>query len=285
MVSKIDTLSKGLYQNMNIENSADIKSALKQLMKQQKRSYMDLAEHLGISHVSVKRILSKEELSLSRFLSICEWLNVTLADVEKIAKYGTSQKKIYFTEKQEAFLAKNPAYMAFLFQMYTDETPEKIQKKYGLTTKSLSLYLVRLEKHDLIKKVGERYEPASKQFPSPLAFGELSKSQTYQVIDSGAALFKRHRQQMNIRRDSEADKGNLVHLSVMGIKRESYLEWLEKYRELMKELSAISAYQEKTVHETEMKTLVTLHMHAVIANDDSEIEGIKNMFGRITNIN
>lgn len=261
-------------------NLVQLKAAAKTLMKQKKLTYDDLAAHLGLSLVSVKRIMSKEEVSLSRFLEICEWLEVSLGELEKIAQYSQTSKKTYFTEAQESFLAKNPEYLAFLFHMYADESPELIQKKFSLSSKSLNLYLIRLEKIEVIKKVSGRYRLVYRDFPSPIPYGELGRNQYKNVLDTGYSFFKRHNVFMISRRDPEADRGNNTFLAVMGISRESYLAWFEKYKELYQELVNISDVEDKIENLKNKKTLVMMHLHGVLEKGDIEVEGITNMFGK-----
>lgn len=257
-----------------------LKTAAKSVMKKQKKSYQDLADHLGLSLVSVKRIMSKEEMTLSRFLEICDWLETGFAELEKIAQYNQADKRQHFSPEQEFFLAKNTEYLAFLFNLYADETPEQIQKKYGLSTKSLNLYLLRLEKHNLIKKVAGSYRPVYREFPSPIPYGELGRSQYKNVLDTGVQFFRRFNTLMFLRKDPEADRGSNTVLAVMGINRDSYLNWLQKYKALYQELVNISEVEEKVENQKNKKSIVLMHMHAVVDDNDIEIESIKNMFGR-----
>ena len=265
---------------MSSASLEQLKSAAKSVMKRQQKSYQDLADHLGLSLVSVKRIMSKEEISLSRFLEICDWLDTGLAELEKIARYNQTHKKLYFSAEQEIFLAKNTEYLAFLFNLYADESPDQIRKKYGLSVKSLNLYLIRLERQNLIRKVSGQYQPVYKEFPSPIPYGELSRSQYKNVLETGAAFFRRFNTQMILRKNPEADRGSNTLLAVMGVSRDSYLNWLEKYKNLYQELVNISEVEDKIETLANKRSVVLMHLHAVLDENDIEIEGIKNMFGR-----
>lgn len=269
---------------MSTVSLEQLKEAAKSVMKKQGRSYQDLADHLGISLVSVKRVMSKEEISLSRFLEICNWLDVGIADLEKIAQHNQSHEKIRFTEEQEKFLAKNPEYMSFLFNMFTDKSPEELQKQFGLSNKSLNLYLLRLEKYNLIKKVSGRYKVTPKRFPSPIPYGELQKVQYKNVIDASVSFFDRFQNERRARKDPEADKGTTTALVILGISRQSYLAWYEKYLALQAELQHISVIEDKVESIKDKKTVVLFHAHAVVDENSPEIEGITNMFGRVVEL-
>ena len=265
-------------------NSSDLKQAIKLVMKQQGKSYEDLAQHLEISLVSVKRIMTKEELNMSRFVEICNWLEISLTDLEKIARYEQSNQKIRFTEKQEDFLAKNPEYLSFLFNLYTDETPEKIQKKFNLTKKSLDLYLLRLEKHDLIKKKSGTYKPTYPEFPSPIPYGQLVKAQFSKVLEAGTYFFKRYNETLIARKDPEQDKGSQTILGVLEVSQQSYQKWFEKYKAIYLELVQTSKAEENIKQIKNKKSIVLMHMHAVVEKDDASIDSIKNMFGKVAEL-
>lgn len=266
-------------------NLEHLKLAAKSVMKKQSKSYQELADHLGLSLVSIKRILSKEEITMSRFLEICDWLDTSLSEMEKIATYNQVNKRQHFTAEQETFLAKNIQYLSFLFNLYIEETPEKIQNKYNLSTKSVNLYLLRLEKINLIKKIGGKYKPTIKEFPTPIPYGDLSKTQYKNILNTGMHFFKRYNEKMNQRKNPELDRGSSTSITVIGISRESYLNWFEKYKNLRIELENIGQVEEKIETLKSKKTVVLMHLHALIDEGDIEIEGIVNMFGRPTELN
>jgi hypothetical protein len=168
--------------------------------------------------------------------------------------------------------------------MYTDETPEKLQKKFGLSKKSLDLYLLRLEKYDLIKKKGNEYRPIYPEFPSPIPYGALVKTQFNKVLETGTHFFKRYNQNLIARKSPEADKGSQTTLAVLEVSLETYLSWFKKYKQLQEELTQVAKVEEKLEKIKNKKSIVLMHMHAVVEKDDESIEGIKNMFGRVGDI-
>lgn len=262
-------------------SSEQCKQVLKLLMKQNNKTYKHLAEHLGLSEVSVKRIMSKEDLSFSRFMEICNWLEVSLTEVEKLANYGQTNQKIRFTEKQELFLVKNPEYLSFLFNLYVENDPEKIRKKFNISEKSMNLYLLRLEKHELIKKVSGQYRPVHRDVPGPIPYGELIRYQYKNVLESGLYFFKRLQETMNSRKKPEMDKGNHTNLGVYTMKLESYMSWLDKFKLLQQELANISMIEEKIPGLKNKKAVVIMHTHGVVEEKDPSLEGIINMFGQV----
>lgn len=265
-------------------SSEQIKEAVKTVMKTQNKSYSELATHLEVSLPTVKRFMSKEELSVSRLLEICDWLEVGISDLEKIVLSSADSERAQFTENQEKFLAQNPSYLSFLFQLYAEETPESIQKKYGITKKSCDLYLLRLEKLELLRLKSGKVKLPYKSFPRPIPYGVLIKHQYDQVLDSGINLFKRYNRAKITRRDPEQDKGSQGVLGVHEVSRAQYLAWHEKFKALCNELSVMSAVQQYQKNVKDRKTVVLMHLHGVFDLNDAEIDGVKNMFGHVTEL-
>lgn len=265
-------------------SSEQIKDAVKTVMKTQNRSYAELADHLEVSLPTVKRFMSKEELSVSRLLEICAWLEVGIADLEQIILSDSDSERAQFTEAQEKFLAQNPNYLSFLFQLYAAGTPDVIQKKYGITKKSCDLYLLRLEKMDLLKLRAGKVKLPYKSFPKAIPYGALVKHQYDQVLDTGTNLFKRYNRAKIARRNPEQDKGSQGTLAVHEVSRDQYLAWHEKFKALYNELSVTSAVQQYQKNIKDRKTIVLMHLHGVFDLLDPEIEAVKNMFGGVTEL-
>lgn len=272
---------------MNSQSSAlqdSLKDAIKSVLKQQKKTYDDLAEELEISVPTVKRILTKEELSLSRLLQICSYLKVTLTELEKIANHNKSNTKNIFTEKQEEFLSKNTNYLTFLLMMYSGSTIEEIQKKTKINEKSLKLYLLRLEKLDLITYHKGKYEVPNEVFPHLIPYGKIHEANFNNIIESGAQFFKRYNRQRVLVKDFEGDRGSTMGLVMLTLSRKSYLEWFEKIKKLYQEIQDISVVEEKMPKLKDKKTVVILSCHGIIDSEDPEIEFLQNSFGVVKDI-
>lgn len=261
-----------------------LKDAIKAVLKQQKKTYDNLAEELEISVPTVKRILTKEEMSLSRLLQICDYLKISLTELEKIANHNKNTATNRFTEKQEEFLAKNPNYLTFLLMMYSDLSPEEIMKQTKIDDKSLKLYLLRLEKLDLITYHKGRYTMPFELFPNLIPYGKIHEANFNNIIESGANFFKRYNRQRILAKNTERDKGSTMGLTMLTLSRESYLEWFDKIKKLYQELQDISLVEEKMPKLKNKKTIVIMSCHGVIESDDPEVEFLQNSFGVVKNI-
>ena len=64
-----------------MSTSADLVTVLKKELKSAQMTYADLALALGMAESSVKRMLSKGDMPLSRIDEICRALKIDFADV------------------------------------------------------------------------------------------------------------------------------------------------------------------------------------------------------------
>ncbi|MEI6895946.1 MAG: helix-turn-helix transcriptional regulator, partial [Psychromonas sp.] len=55
--------------------------ALKLQLKAHGKTYLDVAQHLNLSHASVKRLFSEQTISLNRLEAICDMIEISLTDL------------------------------------------------------------------------------------------------------------------------------------------------------------------------------------------------------------
>ncbi|MEQ1875062.1 MAG: helix-turn-helix transcriptional regulator [Bdellovibrionia bacterium] len=135
------------------EKTYRILSAIKQIMKQKKIRYPELAKELGVSVPTVKRCLNGKDLPLQRLLDICSVLELELDDLLAFSNQA-APKSFRFTEAQESFLAKNPSYLAYFYELRRGLAPIEIEKHHGISRKSSNDYLKQLDRMALIRANG-----------------------------------------------------------------------------------------------------------------------------------
>lgn len=269
---------------MGVFKTIEIKRSLKQLLKNRKLKYSDLALHLGCSIPTIKRMLSSEEISLSRLLQICDFLDVNLTDLESMAKSG-KQEVYKFTEKQEIFLVGHKNYFAFLVEIYNGSSPEQIAKKYQLTDRSLQKYLLGLEKYDLIKVSGKnKIRPYYENLPS-LGKGPLGTAYYRSLIQNSAHFFTEQigdKMAGRIANRKEIAEG--FSIMTMNIDLPTYSLWVEEFKKKLSELGRISDFQEKTKNKADLKTAVFLFASSMVDSDYKGLDTLNKTFGEVTNI-
>ena len=147
-------------------------SAVKELLKHRGITYGQLAEALGCSLPTIKRMLNKPALPLDRLLEIAEVSGIEFADICKRADQLRPQHYV-FTDEQDALFAERPEMLAYLQELIDGMSPKEIAAKHDLNVRSTSLYQTHLERVGLIKRKA-RNQVALLITP-PIGFGPGSR--------------------------------------------------------------------------------------------------------------
>lgn len=266
--------------------SQKIKTVIKDLLKKKDITYEALAEQMECSVPTIKRILGPEELTLNRLLQLCEIVDIDLAELEALTGEEETREE-RFTEQQEAFLAKNPSYFAYLMKLFGGETPKQIAEKYGLNQRSTDKYLIGLEKHGLIRVTGkQKVKPAFKGIPS-LGSGVLGKMYYESFIKNAGQFFvdvvtEGYRQGF---KETDKEKATAKFgIQAAKISRASYLIWIEEQEKAMRQLEKLASFEEKTKDESELMTAVIIQANTIVRNDYKGLELLGGTLGTVTNL-
>ncbi|MDX8501254.1 helix-turn-helix transcriptional regulator [Mesorhizobium sp. VK4C] len=123
--------------------------ALKRTLKAKGLTYRTLAERMGVSEPTVKRIFHERNCKLDRLMEICAAAEVELENVLGSMSRGPGPAN-HVAPEIERKLAARPA-LLFVFIMLTEKfTPEGIMRSQGLSEASMFLYLHDLEELGLV---------------------------------------------------------------------------------------------------------------------------------------
>jgi transcriptional regulator with XRE-family HTH domain len=118
--------------------------ALKRTLKARGLTYRDLAERMGVSESTVKRIFHERNCKLDRLIDICDAAGVDLENVLGAMNRGPGPAN-QIAPEIERRLAGHPS-LLFVFIMLSEKfTPEGIMLSQGLSEASMFLYLRDLE--------------------------------------------------------------------------------------------------------------------------------------------
>lgn len=124
---------------------------IKQELKRKGITYTVLAERMGLSVVTVTRMLNQDDISLQRLLvlaDICGLDGIELVD-SAIESHGSHY---YFSDRQDATFAEKPhVYAYFVALFFEQQSPQQIADRYGLSDLSTYRYLRELENLELLK--------------------------------------------------------------------------------------------------------------------------------------
>ncbi|WP_375748228.1 helix-turn-helix domain-containing protein [Vibrio sp. HN007] len=123
----------------------------KRRLKSAGLAYKDVAVHLGVSEVSVKRLLNKSQpVSMDRLIQLSELiqepLSLVIAEAERhISKTPT------FTMEQDRVFCEQPELYTIFSEICGNQRSSEIMEKFNLNESSLYLYLRKLESIELVE--------------------------------------------------------------------------------------------------------------------------------------
>lgn len=127
-----------------------IHSALKKLMRSRGRTYADAAVVLDLSEASIKRLFSKNALSLSRLESLCDWLHVDIQDVVRLSR-EQEPLTTELSEAQERELLGDTGQLLLAYLLLNHWTPDEILETFSFSRPELIRRMFRLQDLGLVE--------------------------------------------------------------------------------------------------------------------------------------
>ena len=133
-----------------MSTTADLVAALKKELKTAQMTYADLAQQLGMAESSVKRMLAKGDMPLSRVDAICRVLKIDFADLARqVADHQPLLKEL--TQAQEAAVVADKKLLLMAICVLSQWTLEQITASYRLTEAEGIQYLAQLDRIGIIE--------------------------------------------------------------------------------------------------------------------------------------
>lgn len=133
-----------------MSSSADLIRILKQELKSAQMTYADLARALGMAESSVKRMLAKGDLSLSRIDAICRALRLDFADLAR--RVADAQPLLaQLTEAQERAVVADKKLLLCAICVLSQWTLEQIIQTYRLSEAEAVKALLQLDRVGIIE--------------------------------------------------------------------------------------------------------------------------------------
>ena len=133
-----------------MSTSADLVTVLKKELKSAQMTYADLALALGMAESSVKRMLSKGDMPLSRIDEICRALKIDFADVAKRVA-DMQPLLISLTEAQERAVVADKKLLLVAICVLSQWTLEQITGNYRLSQADCIKALAQLDRIGIIE--------------------------------------------------------------------------------------------------------------------------------------
>ena len=133
-----------------MSTTADLVLALKKELKSAQMTYADLARALGLAESSVKRMLAKGDMPLSRIDAICRALKLDFAELaRRVADTQPLLKEL--TEQQEKAVVADKKLLLTAICVLSQWTLEQMTAYYMLTEAEGVKYLAQLDRIGIIE--------------------------------------------------------------------------------------------------------------------------------------
>ena len=133
-----------------LSTTADLIAVLKHELKTARMTYADLARALDMAESSVKRMLSRGDMPLSRVDAICRALKIDFAELaRRVADTQPLLKSL--TEAQEKAVVKDQKLMLVAINVLSQWTLEQITGAYRLSEAECIGYLAQLDRIGIIE--------------------------------------------------------------------------------------------------------------------------------------
>ena len=133
-----------------MSTTADLVTALKKELKTAQMTYADLAQALGMAESSVKRMLAKGDMPLSRIDAICRALALDFAD---LARHVADNQPLLreLTPEQERAVVADKKLLLMAICVLSQWTLEQVTTTYRLTEAEGIQYLAQLDRIGIIE--------------------------------------------------------------------------------------------------------------------------------------
>jgi transcriptional regulator with XRE-family HTH domain len=126
-------------------DSARIVANVKAALRTRGVTYAQLAQRIGLSEASVKRVLSRGTLSLRRLEQVCEAIGTSVPEVVQLLRGSAPERAEMLTLEQEKALAADPALFACYHLVANGRSNREIEADLGVSQRAVLHSLARLK--------------------------------------------------------------------------------------------------------------------------------------------
>ncbi|MBS0390491.1 MAG: helix-turn-helix transcriptional regulator [Proteobacteria bacterium] len=133
-----------------MSTTADLVKALKKELKAAQMTYADLAQALGMAESSVKRMLARGDMPLSRIDAICRALRIDFADLAR--RVADNQPLLAeLSQEQERAVVADKRLLLMAICVLSQWTLEQVTSAYRLSEAEAVKYLAQLDRLGIIE--------------------------------------------------------------------------------------------------------------------------------------
>lgn len=128
----------------------DLINTIKSEMKYRGLRYQDIADALGVSESSARRLFSQRHLTLERVEAVCTLMGMQISDLI-YSMESTKKRLTQLTVEQEQELASEPVLLLIAYLAVNGWTYNDIKAHYRISDPDLIKHLIRLEKIGMLE--------------------------------------------------------------------------------------------------------------------------------------
>jgi DNA-binding Xre family transcriptional regulator len=133
-----------------MSTTSELVVAIKRELKDNRMTYADLARAMGMAESSVKRMLAKGDMALSRIDAICRALRLDFAELAR--RVADAQPLVTeLTPAQERAVVADKKLLLVAICVLSQWTPEQITASYRLSEAECVKYLTQLDRIGIIE--------------------------------------------------------------------------------------------------------------------------------------
>jgi DNA-binding Xre family transcriptional regulator len=141
---------QNLSEVITVSETKNLLETLKRCLRARGVTYRKLGRALGLSESSVKRLFSDESFTLSRLERVCSVLEMTVADLVRMANGTRETQTFSLSLEQERILASDASLLALFYLLLNGRSVEAAERRLGLNPRTMRPLLTRLVEAQLI---------------------------------------------------------------------------------------------------------------------------------------
>lgn len=240
--------------NIMISNEQRIKFTIKGLLKKQGANYEKLADELGVSLPTVRRLLTSDSLSVERLSKICDFLKITFPELIQLS-FREQKETEPLSEELEEFFIKHPDMYTLLRYLGRGIEVSDISKQFNLSPKKVQDYLRKLESLKLIQVQKNSFVRILVRWPAPWRkngplFRKFGRNLYWRAVD--------YFYEKTIQNDGVNNKGFYFFLDSVLLYQTTYEEYVRDVQQLKEKYHHLSQIEQKSFPPNQLKVVNAL---------------------------
>ena len=133
-----------------VNETKNLLGTLKRCLRARGMTYHKLGRALGLSESSVKRLFSDESFTLVRLERVCAAIDMSVADLVRMAAGTREAQTFSLSLEQERTLASDASLLALFYLLLNGRSVEAAERRLGLNPRAMRALLDRLVGAQLI---------------------------------------------------------------------------------------------------------------------------------------